>query len=253
MTAVLLGSFTVSGAIPGMNEFLVNAGEALQDLASTAKSVTSALGSTANLLNDAAGDLDNLKDELIAGPFDALSNQIETVEGLLRDLRNLAGAPSDFLQGEITKLNDAVDVLVGQLEDAEGFLQSKIDAMSAGLNTFEDALGELQSQISGAISARDLVSGAVDSLRGLQNTLDDAIDDATNAIGDWLAALSQLSNGGVYVVHYNGTLGNLGSEVQAVLPGTGLPNSDIVVGPLLVAAGSGATVAAIRSTFGITI
>ena len=254
MTAVLVGSLSLSGAIPGLDKWLTDAGNALQKLSGQAKDATGVLSDAASLLGSAADGLDGITEDLISKPFDALEIQITTVQGLLDDLDGFVGSPSDYLQSQIDIINSAVDGLVDQLEEAEEFLQNRIDAMSAGLSGFQGQLDELENQLTNALSVQNLVSGAIDSLNALNNTLDDAIDSATDSISDFLEALSQLSNSGIYVVHYNGTLNNLGGEVDAVLPATGVAGDNYVVGPLLVAQTvNGPSAAAIRSVFGITI
>jgi chromosome segregation ATPase len=251
MTAVLIGSFNLGDAIPGLNDSLDSAGQGLQNLKSAVDKGISDLNNIVSSIDSIARDLDASKDSYLNEPFQKARDLASTATSYLSELRKLS--PSQYLDDLSQQLQLTSDLLSG-LTDIDKFLQDQISAVTASISALDQEVNDLQQQINDLTSISDRVGLVTGEARSLLGDLSSAANEATNVIAGYLEQASQLLNSGVYVVHYNGTLNALGGEVDAVLPSTGVAGTENVVGPLLIVkTADTATLTAIKSAFGITI
>lgn len=251
MTAVLIGSFNLGDAIPGLNDVLDKTGGGLQDLKSVVDTGLGTLTQVAGELDGLANDLDALKDDITGVPFQAAQDLLTTAQSYLEDLEKFSGA--NYLKSIQTQLT-AASTALGLITDAAQYLGDQITAVNAGIATLQTNVNELQQNLDDLTSVADRTNLLTDRIRGLRDTLANASNEAVGVIAGYLEQASQLLNSGVYVVHYSGQLNSLGGEVDAVLPSTGVGGSELVTGPLLIVkTADSATLGAIKSAFGINL
>lgn len=251
MTAVLIGEFTLGEAIPGLSEWFNTTGVGLQGLASSVSNQLGVISSIADDIDGLADDLNDAVDNIIAGPLGTVKDAASVAQSALDALRLITDA-SAYLSGIIQSLNDVATDLA--LLDPTQYLTDVINSTSAAVSSLEQAATNFSGYLSDITSVQNEFGIVSAALRGVESALQSALDAANSAIEVFLLGLDQLAHSGIYVVHYNGQLSSLGGEVGAVLPGTGIPGTEFVVGPLLIARTlDPASAAAIRAVFDITI
>ena len=249
MTAVLLGDYTLGDAIPGVKDSLDKTGEALTALKGAVDTAAGTLTGAVNDLSNAVNDINDIKDETLAGPINELQGAVDTAQGALNDL--LAITDADQYMAEIlAQMDKAIALLQTLLPD--DYLSEAINAVNSAVdaqqNRLDSALDDLQdlTDVTGEIDA------VLDQINGVVNDLQNAANDAIGGIVAYVDQISEMLNSGVFVVSYEGALSSLGSEVDAVLPDTGIGGSTQVAGPLLIVKTSNtATLAALNSAFGL--
>lgn len=250
MTATLIGSFSVGDAVPGLYDVFKDVGNGLTALKSSVDGVIGELGNLQSELNSLASDIDSTTAEIIAGPFNIANQNINAAKSALSELQGITDA-GDYLDGVIANLNDAITLLESLVP--EDYLSDQLASVSAAIDSLQSAVDDFENQLNDLSRISDDVRKQTALLGDIENTLQDASDNALTPIIQFNAALSQLLNSGVFVVHYDGTLQSLGTEVDGVLPGTGIGNDENVVGPVLVVrTANTATLAALKNVFGIS-
>lgn len=248
MTAVLLGQFTLGDAVPGLRDVLESTGQALQDLKGVVDAGIATLGLLENQINSLAQDLDSLKDDYLRGPIDELQSAVNAAQGLLNDVINQLA--SQYLSGILSKLDEAISLL--RALSANDFLTDQIAAINSAIDGQQSKLNNLTSQLSTLTDIADDVAALTAPLGDLRNRLQTSANEAINGLIAYNEQLSQFLNSGVFVVRYNGPLSTLGSDVDAVLPNTGLDGFVEVAGPLLIVqTANTASLAALNAAFGL--
>jgi hypothetical protein len=248
MTATLLGSYSLGDAIPGLKSALSTTGQALQSIRGTVDSAIDSLGTLRSALNTVATEVDSTKNALTAGPVDEVNDAIDTAQDLLSNLLTLDAA--DYLSDTIAGLNSAI-ALIGGLT-ASTFLADAISGVEGAIDGQQTRLDSLVEDVNSLTDIADDVRTRAAALGVLANTLQAASDNAVSALVAYNQQISEMLNTGVYVVAYNGALSSLGTEVDAVLPDTGVGSSTNVAGPLLIVESSNtAALAALNNAFGL--
>lgn len=249
MTATLIGSFALGDALPGLKDALEETGVALTTLKGVVDGAISTLSDLEAALDELASSVDSVKDDLIAGPVSEVQNAIDAAQTLLDDLDAITD-PSLYLDGVIAQINDAIVSLEG-LVPAD-YLADLIAGTNAGIDAQQLRLDANLAMVSDLTDIYDDVATYTAALGALESVLQDASDASIGGIVAYTEQMSELLNAGVYVVSYNGTLSALGSDVDGVLPGTGLGGSENVSGPLLIVQTSNtATLTALNNVFGL--
>ena len=248
MTATLLGSYSLGDAIPGLKDALNAAGQGLQSLKGTVDSAIGTLNTLKGTIDGLASDLDSAKDGIVLGPVNELNDAIDTAQSLLSELLTL-NAP-DYLSGAIAGLNAAVALLESLV--ASDYLNDAIAGVQGAINGQQARLDTLASNISDLTDIEDDVRLQTAALGSLANTLQTASNAVIGALVAYNQQVSEMLNTGVYVVAYTGPLSSLGSDVDGVLPGTGIGGSTNVSGPLLIVeTANTSTLAALNNAFGL--
>jgi len=248
MTAVLLGSFSLGDAIPGLADALKKTGAALQSIKGVTDTAIGSLSTLQNTINGLANDIDGAKSGLIAGPVGELNDAIDAAENLLNNLGSLN--PNAFLSDAIAGLNSAIALLSSLL--ASDYLGDALAGVTAAIAGQQSRLNSLVSDIDTLTDITDDVRNQTALLGDLRNTLQSASDATIGALVGYNEQVSEMLNSGVYVVSYVGPLSSLGSDVDGVLPGTGIGSSTNIAGPLLIVKTSNtATLTALNNIFGL--
>lgn len=252
MTAVLLGQFTLGDAVPGLKDALDAAGQGLQALKGVVDGALGTLGTIANNINSLASAIDAVKNDFLSDQVSALQDLIDSTQGLLGELQAL---PAPQLALRLPNLIDDLTASLALLDalDPTQWANDQISGLQSAIDAQQDKLDAALAQVQDLTNIADDVAGLTSALTDLQDTLQNAADDAINGIVAYTEQLSEMLNDGVYVVSYTGTLGNLGSDVNSALSlATGLNSGDLVSGPMLIVKSSNtAALAAINGAFGL--
>lgn len=247
MTATLIGSYSLGDAIPGMNDVLNSTGTGLTALKSSVDSVIGNIGALQSELDGLANDIDTSVQAITDIPFAAVQDQLTAASGALASLEGItdAGAYLDSIIGSLTETIDLLNSVV-----PNDYLAGQIAAVQAAVDDLQSSVDNFQSDLDDLTSIADDVRAQTKLLGDIEDTLQTASDDALTPIIEFNAAVSQLLNSGVFAVYFSGELQNLGSEVDSVLPGTGIGNDELVETPLLVVRiANAATISALRNVF----
>lgn len=249
MTAELIGSFSLGDAIPGLAGTLSTVGAGLTAIVDAVNEVTGLLTALQVAINALASEIDSVSSDLIAGPFGQIQDQLTAISGALDTLEGIVDA-SAHIDTITAAINSTLSELAAldpsqYLTDQIGAVEAAKDAVQASVNGFQDSLSDM-------VSISDTIQSISSQLGELDRLLSGAASEALGPIAAFNEALSALLNTGVYVVHYSGALSSLGSEVGAVLPGTGIGTTEDITAPLLVTRSANtATTQALKDAFGI--
>lgn len=249
MTATYLGGGTLGDAVPGLQEELGKVGEALEALKGVVDSNIGKIGDVQDKINGAAGDLNDAKNDLTAGPLADLQNAVDTAQAGLDDLANVGDAGA-WLTDIINKLDETKSFLEGL--NSATHLQNMIDAVNAGVDGAQAKVDGMQDDLEQLTDVESLVEQQTALLGEVESALQDASNAAIGGVIAYTEQVSQLLNSGVHVVYFNGSLSALGSEVDGVLPDTGFDSSAQVAGPLLIVdIANTAAFNALKAAFGL--
>lgn len=249
MTAILLGSFTLGDAIPGLTDVLDKTGQGLDTMRQAADTAIGAIGRAKDELDGLANQLDNIKSDLTSSALAPIYAALDAAQDLLSKLDAITN-PADYLAGIIAQLDAAKAALLALIP--ADYVGDLIAGAQSAISSFEGNIRDLESQLNDLTDIAGIVADQTAFLNDIQDALGDALDATLGALAGYLDQMSQLLNSGVHVVSYNGQLSSLGSEVDAVLPGTGIGGSTFVAGPILIVkTADTATLSALNSVFGL--
>lgn len=249
MSATYLGGRTLGETIPGLAEALGAIGDALNKLRAAIEANSALMQSGLDALSGAISDLDAAKNAIIGVPFQAVQEQLTAVTGLLDELKTLTDA-SQFLNKALAAIDEAKNQLLALAPT--DFLEKNINQVQSAVSDLGNKVSGFQDDIEDLTSVSNLTSEGLGALQNIKNAIDTANQEALAGVTAYAEQLSQLAASGIHAIWYSGQLSSLGSEVDAILPDTGIGASTFVTGPILVVdtANSGA-LSALQAIFGI--
>jgi hypothetical protein len=250
MTATLIGELTLGDAVPGIRDALVTVGDGLRALKAVTDAQIGLIRSAQSEINGLAADLDAAKSDLISGPLDEFQAAVDAAQGALDDLVAIADAPA-WLTGLIGQLDAARALLVSL--DPSSHLADMIAAVQGGVNGAQARLDSLAATLDSMTDISGLVSAQTAALGLIADALSAASTAAIGALAAYAEQVSQLLASGVAVVHFVGTTGNFGGEVDSAIAGSSLSPAGASTGlAMLVSATNPTTVANFKALFGIS-
>ncbi len=248
MTATYLGGGSIADVIPGLADVLVLAGEGLRDARTAVDGAIGQLGVISSALSGAAGQIEGAKDGLVNSALAPITAQITSAQNYLSSLGAI-GDPSAYLLGVLAGIDQA-RALIAALSGS-AYLSQLTNGVNAAIDGLEaqgaSVVGDLDS-LTDVTSQLGPVLGAISQL----STELTAANAATlGAMAAYTAMASAILNSGVHSFWYTGALDQLGTELDAATPQSGVSGSELIAGPILFAKTTdAATVATLQGIFG---
>jgi hypothetical protein len=247
MTTTYLGGTTLGQAIPGLLQSLGLVGSALVLLRDTVNNNSALLQSGIDGVTGAMSDLETAKDGFVAGPIQAVNDQVDTALAYLNSLSGLDS--SAFLTAALAAMDTGRSFVAGLLPD--DYLAGVVSGVTGGVGAIQGQADTLVGTADDMTDVTQQTAAQAAALQAVKGALDTATVQALSGVVAYAEQLSQLAASGVHTFWYDGTLGAMGGDLDGALPASGLSSGSVIAGPVLVVDSANTTaLAALQAVFG---
>ncbi len=255
MSATYLGSFTVGGALVGLETAFNEVGSALQSLKAT---VDTELGNIANAQTAIDAQVDAIGTAKAAIRVPAVADfqaQLDAAVALGASFDLQLSDPAAYLSGLLDGIAQ-LQTNIGQLQPQLA-IQGQIDATASTELTMTAKIEAVDAQLEALATISTAIATQLTAIGNIRAALSAAVSAVLGALSAYASMLAELGTAGAHVFLFEGNLGDIGTDLDAAIAGLGAgvgidASTPVKVPIVAVDSGDSAKVQAVDAVFRVS-